>query len=164
MKKAILMALFLFLSVVIAQEGVQEEESQPKPVQTVWDGNIVVQVGREYSMPFDYISSGDRIEGAFETGRGEKVNFYIIRERAGNEPPLDRKYMVNSYEFNVTVPYEINEADERESTVAKYFLTFDNTHGINDVTIYYRINIVPAGEAEAGQEGDGLLDRIRDRF
>jgi hypothetical protein len=150
-----LLVLLLLISLAVAQDAAAPELQSAVEQ---WDNSIVIPVGKESTVALDYISSGDRIAGAFKTANGEKINFFIIRERAGLEPPLARQYYVNEYEFNVTVPFATDsETNESISETTTYLLVFNNEAGSNDVTVYYRVKIEKPEEQERGS----ILDRIR---
>ena len=129
----------VFATLILVQAQVPEEETDPLP----WDGELKVSAGEEFSIKFEFIESGDTFMGAFQTQNGEKINFFIIRERAGNEAPLAREYMVDVYEFNATVPYIINPmTEEEEKTIATYMVIFDNKQNSQDAIVNYRMKIV----------------------
>ena len=136
-KFVVIFAVFAIFALVQAQ--VPEEEVAPPS----WDGTMTVSAGKESSLRFEYIESGDTFMGAFQTQGGEKINFFILREKAVNEPPLEREYMVNEYEFNATVPYIIDPITEKEGkTVATYLVVFDNKQNDKDIIVNYRLKIV----------------------
>ena len=143
-KFVVIFAVFAIFALVQAQvpsvqAQVPEEETAPLP----WDGEMTVSAGEEFSMRFEFIESGDTFTGAFQTQNGEKINFFIHREKAVNEAPLAREYMVNECEFNATVPYIIDPiTEEEEKTVATYLVVFDNKQNNKDIVVSYRLKIV----------------------
>lgn len=151
-----LLVLLLLISLAVAQDAAAPEPQSPVEQ---WDNSIVVPAGKESTVALDYISSGDRIVGAFKTANGEKINFFIIRERAGLQPPLDRQYYISEYEFNATAPFATDsETNESTSETTTYLLAFNNEAGSRDVTVYYRVKI----EKPEEQESRGsILDRFR---
>jgi len=150
-----LLVLLLLISLAVAQDAAAPE---PQSAVEQWDNSIVIPAGKESTIALDYVSSGDRIVGAFKTANGEKINFFIIKERAGLEPPLDRQYYINEYEFNATVPFaKDRETDEDIPETTTYLLVFNNEAGSSDVTVQYRVKIEKPEEQESG----GFLDRFR---
>jgi hypothetical protein len=148
------MAILLLISLVTAQETTISTAQL--------DNTIVALAGKEATVPFPYLSSGDTISGAFKTNGAKKINFYIIKERPGLEAPLDRQYYVSEYTFNSTVPFAKNSTTgENETETTTYLLVFDNTAGTEDVTVYYNAKILKAGEST--DTSGGVLDRIRRR-
>jgi hypothetical protein len=149
MEKLVMILAVLFIGTAVAQ-GAYES----------WDASVTIEGGEQYAVPFDYISSGDMITGAFQTVDGKKINFYISKERAGNEAPLVRQYIIEGYEFNVTIPYMKNtETNENESFHGKYLVIFDNTRSTEPVTVNYRMAVIPV-EQIAQPERGGLLGGI----
>jgi hypothetical protein len=147
-----LLVLLLLISLAMAQDVVVQE-------QQVWDNSVVVLAGKEATVALDYISSGDRIVGAFKTDGGEKINFFITKERARLEQPLDRQYYVNEYQFNATVPLVKDpETGENTPETTTYLLVFDNKAGSSDVTVHYRVKIEKSGEQNSS---GGLFGRLR---
>jgi hypothetical protein len=146
MEKLAMIIAVLFIGTAVAQ-GAYES----------WDASITIEGGKQYTVPFDYISSGDIITGAFQTADGKKINFYISKERAGNEPPLVRQYIIEGYEFNVTIPYMKNpETNENESFHGKYLIIFDNTRSTEPVTVNYRMGIIPVEQVTQPESGGAL--------
>jgi len=61
MNKLAMILVVLFIGTAVAQ-GAYES----------WDASITIEGGKQYTVPFDYISSGDMITGAFQTADGKK--------------------------------------------------------------------------------------------